>query len=128
MRKPFVAGNWKMNKTVEQASLLVADCFPACRPFKNRTRIMPAFSFADGHFTNDRWNRYWIGRTEHALGRIGAFTGEPAMVKEFCDYVIVGHSSGASSSRKRINRECQSESGENGVDPHCVCRRDDNGK
>ena len=28
MRRPFVAGNWKMNKTVEQATLLVADMLP----------------------------------------------------------------------------------------------------
>ena len=25
MRKPFVAGNWKMNKTVEQAAVLVEE-------------------------------------------------------------------------------------------------------
>ena len=28
MRKPFVAGNWKMNKTVEQARSLVAELLP----------------------------------------------------------------------------------------------------
>jgi triosephosphate isomerase len=28
MRKPLVAGNWKMNKTVEQASALVQEMLP----------------------------------------------------------------------------------------------------
>jgi len=28
MRQPFVAGNWKMNKTVTDASVLVQDLLP----------------------------------------------------------------------------------------------------
>ena len=33
MRKPFVAGNWKMNKTGEEARALVAEMLPNCRRF-----------------------------------------------------------------------------------------------
>lgn len=95
MRKPFVAGNWKMNKTVEQARQLVAELLPGlqdvpqierviCPPF---TSLLPICAMLQGTDIGlGAQNLHWEAS--------GAFTGEvsPAMVKEFCQYVILGHS------------------------------------
>jgi triosephosphate isomerase (TIM) len=95
MRKPFVAGNWKMNKTAEQARGLVAEMLDGllavpsvekvlCPPF---TSLVPLSSMLSGTGIGlGAQNLHWEAS--------GAYTGEisPAMVKEFCQYVIIGHS------------------------------------
>ncbi len=95
MRKPFVAGNWKMNKTVSQAALLVAELLPGLEAVPQVERVLcppfTALSTIAGMLENTgvglgAQNLYWEAS--------GAYTGEiaPAMVKEFCQYVILGHS------------------------------------
>ncbi len=95
MRTPLIAGNWKMNKTVEQARALVAEMLPGlqavssvervlCPPF---TALMPVAAMLAGtEIGLGAQNMHWEAQ--------GAFTGEisPGMVKEFCQYVILGHS------------------------------------
>ncbi|MFA5836593.1 MAG: triose-phosphate isomerase [Bellilinea sp.] len=95
MRTPFVAGNWKMNKTVEEARALVAEILPGlqevksveqvlCPPFMS---LMPVSAMLVGtEIGLGAQNLHWEEK--------GAFTGEvsPGMVKEFCKYVIIGHS------------------------------------
>jgi triosephosphate isomerase (TIM) len=95
MRKPFVAGNWKMNKTVDQASVLLQELMPGllevtgveqvlCPPFP--TLMIMQAQLAETGIGLGAQNMHW----ESA----GAYTGEvsPQMVKEFCEYVIIGHS------------------------------------
>ncbi|NPV84566.1 MAG: triose-phosphate isomerase [Anaerolineae bacterium] len=95
MRKPFVAGNWKMNKTAEEATALVKEMLPElqsvaavervlCPPFTS-LMIVSALLTGTGLGTGAQ-NMHWEAQ--------GAFTGEvsPRMVKEFCQYVILGHS------------------------------------
>ncbi len=95
MRTPFVAGNWKMNKTVAEARQLVfAMCTPLreiqgvekvlCPPFPSLLAISALLIGTD--IGLGAQNMHWEEK--------GAFTGEvsPAMVKEFCHYVILGHS------------------------------------
>jgi len=95
MRRPIVAGNWKMNKTTEQARLLVAELLPGLQAVTSVERVLcpPATSLMG--------LKAMLTGTEIGLGAqnlhweaSGAFTGElsPAMVKEFCQYVIIGHS------------------------------------
>ena len=95
MRKPLVAGNWKMNKTVEQATLLVADILPGLEAVRTVDRVLCP------PFTSLMVVSGMLAGTEVGLGaqnlhweESGAYTGEvsPLMVKEFCKYVIVGHS------------------------------------
>ncbi len=95
MRKPLVAGNWKMNKTVEKATLLVADMLPGLEAVKTVDRVLCP------PFTSLMVVSGMLAGTEVGLGAqnmhweaSGAFTGDvsPNMVKEFCDYVIIGHS------------------------------------
>ncbi len=95
MRKPFVAGNWKMNKTAEQARALVAELLPGlqvvpeveivlCPPF---TSLMAVSAMLAGTKIGlGAQNMYWEAS--------GAYTGEisASMIKEFCQYVILGHS------------------------------------
>ncbi len=95
MRKPFVAGNWKMNKTVAEARQLVGDLILAlkgtpdvdvavCPPY---TALASVRAMLEGTGIGlGAQNLYW----EEA----GAFTGQvaPAMVAELCQYVIIGHS------------------------------------
>jgi triosephosphate isomerase (TIM) len=95
MRKPFVAGNWKMNKTTEQARLLVADLLPGLQAVPSvecvlcppATALMALKAMLTG-------TEIGLGAQNLHWEASGAYTGElsAAMVKEFCEYVIIGHS------------------------------------
>jgi triosephosphate isomerase len=95
MRKSFVAGNWKMNKTTVEAAVLVRELIPElhyinsveivlCPPFT----CIPVVSelIKDTGIGLGVQNLYWEAS--------GAFTGEisPRMAAEFCRYAIIGHS------------------------------------
>ncbi len=95
MRKPFVAGNWKMNKTGEEARALLVEMLPGLQDVSSIDRaVCPPFPYlmmVDNMLTGTgvglgAQNMYWE--------ESGAFTGEvsPKMVAEFCQYVILGHS------------------------------------
>jgi len=96
MRKPIVAGNWKMNKTVAEATVLVdamkpdlADCKDVdvvlCPPFTALKAVSDAVSGT--HIDLGAQNMHWE--------KDGAYTGEvsASMLRElYCHYVILGHS------------------------------------
>jgi triosephosphate isomerase len=95
MRTPLVAANWKMNKTVEEARSLVYGMSARLREIKGVEKVLcPPFpSLLAVHALLEgsdmglgAQNMYWEDK--------GAFTGEvsPVMVKELCQYVILGHS------------------------------------
>lgn len=95
MRRPLVAGNWKMNKTVAEARHLVSELVPVLQAIEGvDTVLCPPY-------TSLLAVRALLEGTEIALGAqnlywevSGAYTGEisPAMVAELCQYVIIGHS------------------------------------
>jgi triosephosphate isomerase len=95
MRKPFVAGNWKMNKTVGEATLLVAEMLPGLEAVKTvKSVVCPPYSSLNvlsGMLTG---TDIGLGAQNLHWESGGAYTGElsPAMIKEFCQYVIIGHS------------------------------------
>lgn len=95
MRKPFVAGNWKMNKTVEQASVLVQELLPGLQAVPEVERVIcppyPALMVLSAQLTG---TGVGLGAQNLHWEASGAYTGEvsPAMVREFCEYVIIGHS------------------------------------
>jgi triosephosphate isomerase len=95
MRKPVVAGNWKMNNTIEESRSLVYELslglgkiagvekiiFP---PFPS---LLPAAALLEGTDIGlGAQNLHWEEK--------GAFTGEVSakMIAEYCQYVIIGHS------------------------------------
>lgn len=94
-RKPLVAGNWKMNKTVAETRDLVFKMSVQLREIQGVEKVicppfialMAAASLLEGaNIGLGAQNMHWEEK--------GAFTGEvsPAMVRELCGYVILGHS------------------------------------
>ena len=95
MRTPLVAGNWKMNKTVIDARDLVAVMKAPLSEIVGVEKVLCP------PFTALMAVAELVGTTDIGLGaqnmhweEKGAFTGEiaPNMVKEYCRYVIIGHS------------------------------------
>jgi triosephosphate isomerase len=95
MRRPFVAGNWKMFKTAAEARVLMLELLPGlsaiqgveiviCPPF---TSILPVAALLEG-------TAIGVGAQNMHWEESGAYTGEvsPTMLAEFCKYVIIGHS------------------------------------
>ena len=96
MRKPIIAGNWKMHKTgkegammVQELAFLVKDVndveIVVCPPFTALEKTKEAFTG-----TNIK-----LGAQNMHFEDTGAFTGEisPVMLQDIgCDYVIIGHS------------------------------------
>ena len=95
MRKPMVAGNWKMNKTIEEAKALVLELIQGLEaiPTVDNVLFPPYTALAPLH---DMLKNTKIGLGAQNLHweESGAYTGEvsPLMVKELCQYVIIGHS------------------------------------
>jgi triosephosphate isomerase (TIM) len=95
MRVPIIAGNWKMNTTVDEALNLVKDLkagllrpFPleivACPPFISLAAVKEALS----------GSQIQVGAQNLFYEEKGAFTGEISalMLSSLCRYVILGHS------------------------------------
>ena len=95
MPRSIVAGNWKMNTTLEEAVALASevaagasDCGEVelilCPPFISLAAVRQAVSGSP----------VLVGAQNMHFELAGAFTGEvsPAMLRGLCQYVILGHS------------------------------------
>ncbi len=95
MRKPIIAGNWKMNMTPAEAKALALELIPlvkdaacevvVCPPFVDLAVVAEAVRDTNIHVGSQ--NIHWAEK--------GAFTGEisAAMLKEAgAEYAIIGHS------------------------------------
>ena len=95
MRKPIIAGNWKMNKTPEEAAQLVKDLIPLVKDAKCDVVVCtPAVNFAAVKPVIEGTN-IKLGAQNVHFKESGAYTGElsAAMLKAAgCEYVIIGHS------------------------------------
>ncbi len=94
-RKPFVAGNWKMNKTVAEGRELVAAMLAPLRGIAGVEKVLcPPFTSLPSVSAALAGTDVGVGAQNMHWEEKGAFTGElaPSMVKEFCGYVILGHS------------------------------------
>lgn len=95
MRKPFVAGNWKMNKTGEEARALLVEMLPGLQELSSIDRaVCPPFPYLMAVANMLAGSGVGLGAQNMYWEESGAFTGEvaPKMVAEFCQYVILGHS------------------------------------
>ena len=95
-RIPIIAGNWKMNKTVEEAVALVRELKSSTAGVKE-VEVVVAPPFTALHAVRQELKGSPIGLAAQNLfwEEKGAFTGEvsPWMLKEVgCEYVIIGHS------------------------------------
>src|SRR5881397_3456015 len=96
MRIPFIAGNWKMFKTVQEAVVFVKELRSVLKDVAG-VEIVVAPPFTAVHAVAEAARNTNIGVAAQDLywEREGAFTGEvsAAMVKEAgAEYVIIGHS------------------------------------
>lgn len=95
LRKVVIAGNWKMNKTANEAKALISELIPAvknascevviCVPF---TDLVVAVEMTKG--TNIK-----VGAQNCHFEKSGAFTGEISasmLVEAGVGYVVIGHS------------------------------------
>lgn len=95
MRKPMVAGNWKMNMTVEAARALVFAMSARLREIDDVERVLcPPFTALLAVHALLEGSGLGLGAQNLYWEEKGAFTGEisPVMVRELCQYVILGHS------------------------------------
>ncbi len=95
MRTPLVAGNWKMNKTVAEACTLVSEMKEGLSTIGGVEKVLcPPFTSLSSIATLLQGTGIGLGAQNMHWEAKGAFTGEiaPAMVAEFCQYVILGHS------------------------------------
>jgi triosephosphate isomerase len=91
----MVAGNWKMNKTGDEARALVAEMLPELQDVLGIDRaICPPFPYLMALSAMLSGSGVSLGAQNMYWEASGAYTGEvsPAMVAEFCQYVILGHS------------------------------------
>ena len=95
MRKPIIAGNWKMNKTPSEARELVSALIPLVKDAKCDVVVCtPAVDFAAVSEVIKGTN-IKLGAENMHWKESGAYTGElsAAMLKESgVEYVILGHS------------------------------------
>jgi triosephosphate isomerase len=94
-RIPFVAGNWKMNKTAAEARDLINLLRDPLRSIQQVEKVLcPPFTSIAAVAEALKDSGIGIGAQNLHWEEKGAFTGEisPGMVTEFCQYVIIGHS------------------------------------
>ncbi len=95
MRKPIIAGNWKMNKTPEEAAQLVKDLIPLVKDAQCDVVVCtPAVCFAAVKPVIEGTN-IKLGAQNVHFKESGAYTGEFSadMLKASgVEYVIIGHS------------------------------------
>ena len=97
MRKPIIAGNWKMHTTLAEASILVEGLKKALAATTTNRQVVVCPPFTGLSTVTDL-----VADTDIAVGaqnmyfeEKGAFTGEvsPVMLSDIgCEYVILGHS------------------------------------
>ncbi|HJS18367.1 MAG TPA: triose-phosphate isomerase [Anaerolineales bacterium] len=95
MRTPLVAGNWKMNKTAAEARGLVTAMRSPLSEIAGVDKVLcPPYISLVAVASLLEGTGIGLGAQDMHWEAKGAFTGEVAadMVKEFCNYVIIGHS------------------------------------
>lgn len=95
MRKPIIAGNWKMNKTPDEARQLVKELIPLVKDANCDVVVcVPAVDY-DAVNEVIKGTNIKLGAQNVHFKESGAFTGElsAAMLKAVgVEYVIIGHS------------------------------------
>ena len=95
MRKPIIAGNWKMNKTIAEAIEFVNDIKGKLNDADVDVVICAPFTLLKDLKEVTKGSNIKIGAQNMHFAENGAFTGEisSTMLKELSiDYVIIGHS------------------------------------
>ncbi|WP_376789755.1 triose-phosphate isomerase [Thermoflexus sp.] len=94
MRQPLIAGNWKMNKTAAEGQALARAIREGLRTQTVEVVLCPPFTAIPAVHAVLQGSSILVGAQNVHWEDAGAFTGEisPVMLKEWCRYVIIGHS------------------------------------
>lgn len=95
MRKPIIAGNWKMNKTVDEAKVLVQALIPLVKDSKAEVVVCVPYVCLPAVGQAVQGTNIKLGAQNMHFKDSGAYTGEisPVMLKSMgVEYVIIGHS------------------------------------
>jgi triosephosphate isomerase len=97
MRRPLIAGNWKMHKTTGEAVALVGELRAglAPKPPEADVLVAPPFTALAAVVTAAQGSGIAVAAQDMHWEKQGAFTGaiSPAMLRDVgCSHVILGHS------------------------------------
>ncbi len=96
MRKPFIAGNWKLNKTISEARELAAQLVTGLADIDDREIVIaPIFTALSSVAKTIENSPIQLAGQNCYPEESGAFTGEisPLFLRDAgCQYVIIGHS------------------------------------
>ena len=95
MRKPIIAGNWKMNKTATEAAELIDALIPAVKDAGCEVVICVPFTDLVTAVAKTKGTNIHVGAENVHFEKSGAFTGEISadMLTDLgVEYVVVGHS------------------------------------
>jgi triosephosphate isomerase len=96
MRKPMIAGNWKLHKTLEESSNLVSELIPGVADNRNvEIVVAPVYTSLGKVAETIAGSNIKLAAQNCYPEPQGAFTGEvsPLLLKDVgCQYVIIGHS------------------------------------
>ena len=95
MRKPIIAGNWKMNKTPDQAAELVSALIPLVADAEADVVVCPPYVCLDAVKKVIEGTNIHLGAQNVHFEKSGAFTGEVSaemLLAMGVEYVIIGHS------------------------------------
>jgi triosephosphate isomerase len=96
MRRKFVAGNWKMNKTAEEGAALARELVKSLADFgKADAALCPPFTALAAVGAELSGSHLALGAQNMHGEKSGAFTGEISagmLVAAGCKHVILGHS------------------------------------
>ncbi|OGO16784.1 MAG: triose-phosphate isomerase [Chloroflexi bacterium RBG_16_50_11] len=94
-RTPLIAGNWKMNTTVEEAVTLIKTMQSSLHKIQGIEKVLcPPFVALMAARAIVKGSSVKLGAQNVFYEEKGAYTGEisPLMLADLCDYVIIGHS------------------------------------
>ena len=96
MRKPVIAGNWKMNKTVAEAVALASEIKERVAGVENvRIIVCPVFTAVKSVADVLKGSNVKVGAQNMYWEASGAYTGEVSgemLLEAGAEYVILGHS------------------------------------
>lgn len=96
MRRPIIAGNWKMNKTVKEAQELVRGLIQKLKGIRDVDIVVcPPFIALEEVAKIIPGTNIQLGAQDVHWEDSGAYTGEvscPMLLELGCQYVIIGHS------------------------------------
>ena len=96
MRKPFIAANWKMNKTLSETEEFLSQFIPEVKNEHDRDIVIaPPFTSLPLAAEKLRNTNIALASQDVFYEEKGAYTGEisPLMLADIgCKYVIIGHS------------------------------------